>query len=190
MNRNLRRCLRTLVGLIVVVAGLLVWQAFVHWQLVRMERQLVAARTATSTPELPTPATRLARAQVLVNGANANAAEAALDLYRQVEAEGSEPLRRIARYDTANLYMRQAQGEAKAANGEAGRSVPLIELAKGIYRGLLKETPADWDLRYNLEQAIRMLPEDDPEAEELNQAAPENMENAPTTMRGTSMGMP
>lgn len=188
MNRLLRSCLRTLVGLAVAVAGLLAWQLFDYWRQVRTEQQLAAARAAVANPDLPSPAARLARAQVLVKEGHAGAAEAVLDLYRQVEAEGTEPLRRIARFDTANLYMRQAQAES--AHGEPARAVPLIELAKGIYRGLLKDDASDWDLRYNLEQAVRMLPEEDPDATELIQAAPENMERAPTTMRGTSMGMP
>jgi mxaK protein len=130
----------------------------------------------------------LARAQAVVRRGGTRVGDAALDLYRQVEAEGSPELRRIARYDTANLYLRQAQDEL--ARGEPGRAVPLIELAKGIYRGLLRDDASEWDVRYNLERAIRLLPEEDPDATELIQAAPENMESAPTTMRGTSMGMP
>jgi len=97
-------------------------------------------------------------------------------------------MQRIARYDTANLYMRQAQQEIE--RGEQGRAVPLIELAKGIYRGLLREEAGDWDLRYNLERAVRLLPEEDPDAADLIPAQPENAERAPTTMRGTSLGLP
>ena len=52
--------------------------------------------------------------------------------------------------------MRQAQQEIE--RGDSARAVPLIELAKGIYRGLLREEPADWDLRYNLERAVRICP--------------------------------
>ena len=130
----------------------------------------------------------LARAQVLVRERGPGAGDAALELYRQVEAEGSEVLRRIARYDTANLYMRQAQQEIE--RGDSARAVPLIELAKGIYRGLLREEPADWDLRYNLERAVRILPEEDPDAADMIPAVPENSERAPTTMRGTSLGLP
>lgn len=188
MNRILRRCLSALVGLIVVCASLLAWQIYDYWRLARMERQLAASRSGATTVPLPNPETRLARAQVILRVGGPRAADAALELYREVEAEAGESLRRIARYDTANLYMRQAQAEI--GQGEPGRAVPLIELAKGIYRGLLSDDAHDWDLRYNLERAIRLLPEESPDAADLIQAAPENTERAPTTMRGTSMGLP
>lgn len=190
MNAALRRVLLALALLATACAGLLAWQLVDYWRLVRLERELIAARSAgTPVPTpTPTPEFALARAQIVLRNGGAQSADAALDLYRQVEAEGSPELRRIARYDTANLYMRQAQAEL--ARGEPGRAVPLLELAKGIYRGLLRDDAAEWDLRYNLERAIRLLPEEDPDASELIQAAPENMERAPTTMRGTSMGLP
>jgi mxaK protein len=188
MNRILRRCQLALTALTVLCACLLAWQLLDYWRLARLERQLAAARVNAARVDLPTPEARLARAQVLVRRGGAPAAEAALELYRQVEAEGGESLRRIARFDTANLYLRQAQQEA--GRGEPARAVPLIELAKGIYRGLLKDDPSDWDLRYNLERASRMLPEDDPDAVDPIQAVPENAERAATTMRGTSMGLP
>ena len=188
MNRIVRRCLSALVVMMVACAALLAWELVDYWRLSRLEQQLAAARAPASSSQPSGAAPLLARAQVLVRERGAAAGDAALELYRQVEAEGSEQLRRIARYDTANLYMRQAREEIE--RGEQGRAVPLIELAKGIYRGLLREDPADWDLRYNLERAVRLLPEDDPDAADVIQAAPESSERAPTTMRGTSMGLP
>lgn len=188
MNRILRRVLLSLVALMLLCVSLLSWQLYDYWRLSRLEQQLAVARSQAAAKDAPTPEYALARAQAILRIGGARATDTALDLYRQVESEGSQSLRRIARYDTANLYMRQAQEEM--ARGEPGRAVPLIELAKGIYRGLLKDDPSQWDLRYNLERAVRLLPEEDPDASELIQAAPENMENAPTTMRGTSMGLP
>jgi mxaK protein len=188
MNVFLRRCLRTLILMMLACAALLAWQLVDYWRLSRLERELAAARTAAPLPEKASAAAVLARAQVLVRERGPGAGDAALELYRQVEAEGSEVLRRIARYDTANLYLRQAQQEID--RGESARAVPLIELAKGIYRGLLREVPADWDLRYNLEHAVRILPEEDPDSADRIQAAPENSERAPATLRGTSLGLP
>ena len=188
MNRIVRRGLSALVVMMVACAALLAWELADYWRLSRLEQQLAAARAPASSSQPSGAAPLLARAQVLVRERGAAAGDAALELYRQVEAEGSEQLRRIARYDTANLYMRQAQQEIE--RGEQGRAVPLIELAKGIYRGLLREDPADWDLRYNLERAVRLLPEDDPVAADVIQAAPESSERAPTTLRGSSMGLP
>ena len=188
MNRLLRRCLSVLLVLMLGCAALLAWQLVDWWRLSRLEQQIAAARSSTSSSLPAGAATALARAQVLVRERGAAAGDAALELYRQAESGGSEVMRRIARYDTANLYMRQAQQEIE--RGEQGRAVPLIELAKGIYRGLLREEADDWDLRYNLERAVRLLPEEDPDAADLIPAQPENAERAPTTMRGTSLGLP
>jgi len=188
VNRILRGCLSVLLVAMATCAALLGWQLADYWRLSRLQQQLAAARAPAASLQSSGPAPLLARAQVLVRTRGPGAGDAALELYRQVEAEGGEQLRRIARYDTANLYMRQAREEIE--RGEQGRAVPLIELAKGIYRGLLREDPADWDLRYNLERAVRLLPEEDPDAVDVIQAAPENSERAPTTMRGTSMGLP
>jgi mxaK protein len=188
MNRWLRRSRLAVAALMLACGGLFAWQLVDYFRLARLERQLAEARSSSQGSGLSTPAARLARAQVLLRGSGSTAAGQALDLYREVEAEGSDALRRIARFDTANLYLRQAQQEIAA--GEPARAVPLIELAKGLYRSLLRDDPSDWDLRYNLERAVRLLPEDDPEATEAIQAAPENQERAPTTMRGTSMGLP
>jgi mxaK protein len=188
MNRLLLTLLRALKVLMLVFAGLLVWQLVDYGRLARLERQLAAARAPAGATDAPTPEYALARAQAVLRLGGARASDTALDLYRQVESEGSPSLRRIARFDTANLYLRQAQEET--ARGEPGRAVPLVELAKGIYRGLLRDDASHWDLRYNLERAVRLLPEEDPDAVELIQAAPENLESAPTTMRGTSMGLP
>lgn len=188
MNLALRRVLLALSWLMVACAGLLALEIYEYWRLTRLDRELAAARENVAAPALASPESRLARAQAVIRAGGPRANDAALDLYRAVEAEGSDALRRIARYDTANLYMRQAQDEM--ARGEPSRAIPLLELAKGIYRGLLRDDAADWDLRYNLERAIRLLPEDDPDATEEVQAMPENMESAPTTARGTSMGLP
>jgi mxaK protein len=188
MNRILHLGLRVLAGMIIACVAVLAWQVFEYRRLTQLEQQLVKARSSAALDQESGPEAKLARAQLLARTGGPGAADSALDLYRQVEAEGSDSLRRLARFDTANLYLRQALAES--AGGESGRAVPLVELAKGIYRTLLRDDPEDWDLRYNLERALRLLPEEDPDAADLIQAAPENMESAPTTLRGTSMGLP
>jgi mxaK protein len=188
VNRILRHSLRVLTAMIVVCIVLLTWQLFEYRRLTQVEQQLAKARSSATLAQEAGPEAKLARAQLLARTGGTGPADVALDLYRQVEAEGGESLRRLARFNTANLYLRQALAET--AGGERGRAVPLIELAKGIYRTLLRDDPADWDLRYNLERALRLLPEEDPDAADLIQAAPENMDSAPTTLKGTSMGLP
>ncbi len=58
------------------------------------------------------------------------------------------------------MYLRQ--GELAIAGGDAARGLPMVELAKQRYRDLLRDTPGDWDARYNLERALRLAPEENP----------------------------
>ena len=88
MNLLLRRCLRTLVLMMLLCAGLLAWQLVDYWRLSGLERELAAVRTAPP-PATASAAAVLARAQVLVRERGPGAGDAALELYRQVEAEAA-----------------------------------------------------------------------------------------------------
>jgi len=117
--------------------------------------------------------------------ADSGADEEALQLYRRLE--GDSPLGQAARYNSANLLMRKAI--AVQAGPEPGKAIALIELAKEIYRDVLRVDPQHWDARYNLERAQRLLPDPD----ELDSEPPESRrsaERAATTMRGHSPGLP
>lgn len=131
--------------------------------------------------ELPEPL-RFTHAQAL---ARRGERDAALKLYRALQAD--TPLGQRARYNAANLLMQQAI-EVRAGQ-QPGQAVPLIELAKEIYREVLRLDQHAWDARYNLERAQRLLP--DPEDEDTEPGgAPEAAERAATTMRGVSQGLP
>lgn len=155
-----------------------------RWQATQTRTVLARAADPTTGPETASPSAWLARAVALARDGDD---EGALSRYRRVESDGDAALRRIARFDSANLYLRQALAWIQA--GDRGRAVPLIELAKGVYRQLLVEDPSNWDLRYNLERAIRLLPEEDPDGVEALEPPPQ-AERAVTTMRGTSQGLP
>jgi mxaK protein len=117
--------------------------------------------------------------------AASGATEEALNRYRALQ--GDTALGQAARYNSANLLMRQAL-EVRAG-AQPGQAIPLIELAKELYREVLRNDPGFWDARYNLERAQRLLP--DPE--EAEAAPPESRrgaERAVTTMRGYSPGLP
>lgn len=111
--------------------------------------------------------------------------EGALKLYRALQAD--TPLGQRARFNSANLLLQQAL-EVQAGN-QPGQAIPLIELAKEIYREVLRNDPSEWDARYNLERAQRALPDPDE-----NDAPPPDAahaaERAATTMRGVSPGLP
>ncbi|QTD95272.1 tetratricopeptide repeat protein [Burkholderia anthina] len=63
---------------------------------------------------------------------------------------------RAARFDLGNMYLRR--GMTDTLSGTM-RSADMIDEAKAHYRVLLRETPDDWDARYNLERALRLAPE-------------------------------
>ena len=179
-----RRALRCADGAVIAARGAVATLAGVRWQAAPTAATLARAGDPTTGTEAPTAAAWLARA---IAFARAGDDEAALARYRRVESDGDPALRRIARFDSANLYLRQALQSIQA--GDQGRAVPLIELSKSLYRQLLAADPSNWDLRYNLERAIRLLPEEEPDgAEPL--VPPGQSERAVTTMRGISQGMP
>ena len=117
--------------------------------------------------------------------AASGAEEGALHAYRALQS--SRPIGQAARYNSANLLMRQAV--RVRATEQPGQAIPLIELAKESYREVLRNDPAQWDARYNLERAQRLLP--DPDEDDITPAeGSRNAERAATTMRGYSPGLP
>jgi mxaK protein len=144
-------------------------------------RDIEAGRVApTGTPagrEL-----RFAQAYAL---AASGESEAALNRYRSLQ--GDDVLGQAARYNSANLLLRQAQ--AISDKGQPGQALPLIELAKETLREVLRTDPQHWPARYNLERAQRLLP--DPDEGDDQPPPPANQaERAATTMRGYSPGLP
>ena len=85
--------------------------------------------------------------------------EQALKTYAKIE--GSEPARfgNAVKYNMANLYLQKAS--AAEQSGDHDLVIPLVELAKQIYRELLRENSNDWQAKYNLERALQLLPDID-----------------------------
>jgi mxaK protein len=149
------------------------------------DRQRNALITSGAVPaeqaDLPPPM-RFAQAHAL---AASGADDAALARYGALQ--GDTPLGQAARYNSANLLMRQAV-ELREAD-KPGQALALIELAKEHYRDLLRHEPGHWQARYNLERAQRLVP--DPEESDVPVAGPQrSAERAATTMRGFSPGLP
>ena len=121
--------------------------------------------------------------------AHQQAASGALDnaLQRYGALHGDGALGRAARFNSANLLLRQAV--ELRAGAHPGQALAFVELAKEHFREVLRESPDDWDARYNLERAQRLVPEpvevDDTSADPSRAA-----ERAATTMRGYSPGLP
>lgn len=78
----------------------------------------------------------------------------ALDRLTQVVTD-DVALKSAAYYNRANIHLRQAQSMGK----EDRKRFSVVELAKQDYRSALLLSPQLWNARFNLELALRMVPE-------------------------------
>lgn len=94
--------------------------------------------------------------------------QAALELYGTLLSSDLRSIRATARYNIATLTL--DQGMRLWRDGETELATPMIELAKAGYREVLHGQPDHWDARYNLELALRLLPDpvEEPEVVEAN----------------------
>src|SRR5690606_28788400 len=136
---------------------------------------------SASVSELDTdvPESRFARALALEK---AGKSELALKEYTNLASSERGEVRRRALYNLGNLYLRDS-----LSDGEAFRSLALVELAKRNYRTLLREAPGDWDARYNLERALWLAPESE---QEFVDDEPPEREQAVSTLQGARMDLP
>ncbi len=113
----------------------------------------------------------------------------ALTLYNRVEFDDAAPtvLRLAARYNSANLYLRQAIDASDS--GDALAAIPNFELAKTGYRAILEQQPDHMAARYNLERALRRAPEAEVDNDEIPPPPPP-AEQAITTMQIQALGLP
>jgi mxaK protein len=179
MGLRARRIAWTLLALLAALA------AFDLWQAARI-RQLNLQIDAGGSDEPGAPAElRFAKAVAQAASGAAGAGDAALNAYSALHDDPR--LGRAARYNGANLLLRQAI--ELRAHDQPGQALALIELGKEGYRELLRQDPGDWPARYNLERAQRLVPEIEPGEEEQPDDR-KNAERAATTMRGYSPGLP
>jgi mxaK protein len=111
----------------------------------------------------------------------------ALSTLSLIMDKGDRNFQAKARYNLGNLYLEQAVQQVKAMN--MNEALPLAGLAKQAYRQSLALASGDWDAKYNLEVAMRLLPEMDrvdmPDDEPKNQKA-----QLWTTVPGFPRGLP
>ena len=111
----------------------------------------------------------------------------AIALYKRVESSSSKALQLASRYNRGNRYLTQAMELDEEAAKQLG--LPLVQMAKDTYRSVLRSEPSAWDAKYNLERALRLVPDpDDSDDEDL--PPPQQSERALTTMRGFTLGLP
>ena len=181
MVLNRRRATRWAMALLIVLGAAATVDALGWWRARQINALIIAAAAPADVDGAP-PELQFALAHAL---AASGAAEAALNRYSALQGESA--LGQAARYNAANLLLRQ--GMALHASAQPGQALALIELAKEGYRDILRQDPLDWAARYNLERAQRLVPDPD----ELDEEPPDvkrNAERAATTMRGFSPGLP
>jgi mxaK protein len=176
--RHFTRISCALLALVAVAAAIDVWRLVAAR---RINSQIEAGVTATADTAAASEL-RFAQAHAL---AASGATEAALIRYAGLHDD-----RRVgsaARYNSANLLLRQAI--VIRSGDQPGQALALIELAKENYREILRHQALDWDARYNLERAQRLVadPED---GDDAPPAVRRDAERAATTMRGFSPGLP
>ena len=182
-NRTRTRAVLVLLVLIAIAASI---DAASLWRHERWNELIVAGQgAAPDTPDSGDMPLEVHFAQAHATAAS-GAYDQALQRYRPLQ--GDSALGRAARYNSANLLLRQTL--VVRAGAQPGQAIALIELAKEMYRDVLRDEPLHWAARYNLERAQRLLPDPD---EALDAAPPEtkrDAERAATTMRGYSPGLP
>ncbi len=91
-------------------------------------------------------------------------------------------------YNMANARMRGAV--TAIGKGDYDKAVPLVMLAKAEYRSALRLNPSNWDAKYNLDIAMRLvrdLPQAVGEDEEKPLQTPEKLW---TDLPGAPKGLP
>lgn len=179
LNHKMRR---TLWVALIFAAG----AVFDGWQLARIHswnRAISDGSVILLSGKLP-PQILFAQAYFLER---ANRHQEALILYQRVANESGGNLRAAAKFNSANLHLR----EVLSLRGTAAEAqvLPLTELAKEGYRQVLRADSHDWDAKYNLERALRLAPEGE-DADNTGLEPPPGMERAPTTMKGFTLGLP
>jgi mxaK protein len=145
------------------------------------------AAASSGAPVNGAPASALPEAQFAYAVALAKRGdyEGALKQYKVLSRGSRADLATDALYNAGNLQLREALREGREARV---RALPLIELAKQSYRGVLRRDPQAWDARYNLERALWLAPELD---EVLSESITRDAENrVMSTLQSTRADLP
>jgi len=157
MNRISAHALLFIVTICLALAA--VWQyQLLHEQdkLTKALAQIPAiASTSDPVPEAVKTSdhARLAWANALSAGNELSAAES---IYAElIDKQPDSDIAQAADFNLSNAYLRE--GTKTSLSGNRRRA--MLGLAKQRYRDLLQRTPDDWEIRYNLERALRLAPE-------------------------------
>ncbi|WP_305908857.1 MxaK protein [Methylomarinum sp. Ch1-1] len=110
--------------------------------------------TAVERSRLASPPVKLAYAAYLKRHQRYDDALAVLS---RMMGQGDESIRLASRYNLGNIYLSQAIDYATELRFD--EAMALTGLAKNAYRKALSINSRYWDAKYNLEVAMRLLPE-------------------------------
>ncbi len=140
----------------------------------------VAVDAATASPALLD-----ARAAFLLKRNRIDEAQPMLD---QAAVRADPTIRHRMLYNMANARMRAAI--AAIGKGDYDKAIPLVALAKSEYRSSLRLDAADWDAKYNLDIAMRLV-RDLPQAVGEDEEKPlETPQKLWTDLPGVPKGLP
>lgn len=180
LRGKLHRWLR---GICVILLGLIAFDAYSWWKTNHLNSSIADGSIVTETATLPAQV-KFAQAYY---AAQKGDRERSIALYKQVERMPDLAMAQAAQYNRANGYLIKAMELSGTDNQNL--ALPLAELAKDTYRSLLRANSTHWDAKYNLERALRLVPDPD-DSDDAELPPPQQSERAPTTMRGFTLGLP
>lgn len=86
-----------------------------------------------------------------------NRDDEAIELFNRLEGVGDPGFKARVRYNLADLYLARAIDLTERSDFE--RAFTLTSLAKDLYRESLRLDSREWDAKYNLEVAMRLVPD-------------------------------
>ncbi len=164
-------------------SGYSIYQNNANNQLIKQLNQgkdITKAEIKNAAPEL-----QLARGSYLKNKHRYDEAQAALS---PIIDQGSLKNRAISRYNLGNIYLEQAIELAESM--QINEATSLASLAKQAYRQALALDSKNWDAKYNLEVAMRLLPEMDRLTMEEDEPVPQEKAKLWATVPGFPRGLP
>ncbi|SFJ95533.1 MxaK protein [Methylophaga sulfidovorans] len=151
MNKKLQTLRVVLILLIIFSAASAIYFGMKLWQEIQIERYIASPSSSEDVPD--DPRAHFAKA---TDFEKQEKHELALDQLTIALGNAPKEVMTLAYYNRGNINLRSALDMTQAD----ARQLPLIELAKQDFRSALALDPDMWDARYNLEVALRTVPED------------------------------